>query len=125
MDDQIFSYPAVAGSFYNITGVNFLSFGDVKIYPRSIADIEVTGTVSVAENTAEVNLYPNPATHTVRVNSPANATIAIYNMTGALVYSELSVATSTLIDVEALNTGVYQVVVTENNTTSTTRLIVE
>ena len=123
IDDEMFSYAAVTGNYYDVTGVNFLSFGDVKIFPRSIADIVVTGYASVSENEIELSIYPNPAKEFVTINTANNSTVAIYTITGELVYAGNSIAKT--IDVSALTTGIYSVVVTTENNTSSTRLIVE
>lgn len=125
IDDEMFSYTATLGNYYSITGVNFLSFGDVKIYPRSIDDITVTGFASVVDNNASaISIYPNPANDQLTINTTNNnATVAIYSVTGELVYTGNT--TNKVIDITALNAGVYAVVVSTENSTSSTRLVVE
>ena len=83
----------------------------------------VTGYSGITENTSSISLYPNPANAVVTVNVAPTATVAVYNMAGALVYS--ANGNVKMIDVSAFNAGVYQVVVTDNNAVSTERLIVK
>lgn len=123
IDDEIYSYTATNGNIYSVTGVTFLSFGDVKIYPRSMDDIVVEGSVSIDENVTELGLYPNPASDIVTFNVSATAHVAIYNVAGALVHTVNGNVTT--IDVSAFEAGIYQVVVTDNNRTATERLIVK
>lgn len=123
IDDEMFAYSPIVGNYYAITGVTFLSFGDVKIYPRMIEDIEVTGYAGIEENVSSISLYPNPANSIVTLTVPADATIAIYSMTGEVVYS----ANGNLktIDVSNFATGVYQVMISTTTGKSTERLIVQ
>ena len=85
VDDQIYTYVPVLGNAYDITGVTFLSFSEVKIYPRIAADIVTTGYASVEENIA-FSIYPNPATSSVKLNVQADALVTIYALTGELIY---------------------------------------
>ncbi len=122
VDDEMFSYTPALNNYYNITGVSFLSFGETKVYPRMLSDIEVTGYAGIEENENGFNLYPNPATEMITLNVNATALVNIYSVDGALVYSANGNVNT--IDVSSFDTGVYQVVVTENATTMTERLIV-
>lgn len=87
----------------------------------------------IADNTlAGMKLYPNPATNDVHVAivsaESANATLAIYNLVGQMVYSENVALTegNNLIDVNinSLNAGIYMVNVKTAKGTSTQKLIV-
>lgn len=123
IDDEMFSYTPTIGNYYSITGVTFLSFGDVKIYPRMLSDIEVTGYNSIDENELTFSIYPNPATEFVTFNVSQTAAVSIYALTGELVYSANGNVKT--IDVSAFATGVYQVVITENEISSTAQLVVQ
>lgn len=123
IDDEIFSYTATLGNFYNITGVSFLSFGEVKIYPRSIEDIETSGYASIDENANEVSVYPNPAQTFVNLAVDANAMVTIYAATGAIVYQELGNVKT--IDVSNFESGLYMIVVNNGETSTTTQLMVK
>jgi hypothetical protein len=123
VDDEMYTYTPALNSYYNITGVSFLSFGETKVYPRMLSDIEVTGYAGIDSPEANsINIYPNPANEFVTLNVSSNASVVIYSIDGAVVYKENGNINT--IDVSAFDAGVYQVVVTENETTMTERLIV-
>ncbi len=123
IDDEMFSYTPTIGNYYSITGVTFLSFGDVKIYPRMLSDIEVTGYNSIDEQTAKFNIYPNPATEFVTFDIPQSAAVSIYALTGELIYTANGNVQK--VDLTDLSAGVYQVVITSNESTTTQQLVVQ
>lgn len=123
IDDEMFSYTPTIGNYYSVRGVTNLSFGEVKIYPRMIEDIEVTGYASITENQLSVSLYPNPATTFVKITVAADANVVIYNMTGEVVYSANGNVNT--IDVSDFATGMYQVMISTNEGTRTEKLIVQ
>jgi hypothetical protein len=122
IDDEMFSYPAVLGTYYDITGVTFLSFGDVKMYPRMASDVVDAGSSSVAENELITAVYPNPASTFLTVQVPTEAIVNIYSMTGQLIYT--ATGNSKTIDVSNFSKGVYQLVVTLNEEVSTSQFSV-
>jgi len=118
------NYTSTVGNYYTVTGVRHLSFGENKIYPRDEAnDIIITGYNSVKENSSNVSIYPNPATSNVTVKG-VNGTIEVYSISGAKIYTNVVNGTLNL-NVENFTNGVYFIKVTENNQTSTYKLIVE
>jgi hypothetical protein len=124
VDDQIIDdYPVTptVGNAYTVTGVAFLSFGEVKYLPRIAADIVVTGFASVEENTAELSIYPNPATDMIVLNVQPTAMVQIYAISGALVYE----GQGKTIDVSSFEPGAYIVTVLQNETVSTQKLMVK
>lgn len=123
VDDQIFEYTAIAGNYYNVSGIAFLSFGEVKIYPRILADIEVTGYAGISEEVSNMNIYPNPASEIINLTISPEATVAIYNVVGELIYNATSNVKT--INVSAFPAGLYHVVITENEQTSTQQLVVQ
>jgi hypothetical protein len=117
-------YVSTVGNHYSVIGVRHLSYGENKIYPRDEAtDITITGYASINENKSNVSIYPNPATSNVTVKG-VNGQVEVYSISGAKVYSNVINGTL-LINVEDLTNGVYFIKVTENNGTSTYKLIVE
>lgn len=121
IDDQIYSYTPLAGNYYNVTGVTFLSFSEVKIYPRISADIEVTGFAGIQENSLG-QIYPNPTNQFVNINIDANANFVIYNINGEQVYSGFG---NEIVDVTNFASGIYSIQVSKENTVETYRLIVK
>lgn len=124
IDDQVIdTYPIVptVGNAYEVTGIPFLSFSEVKILPRIAADINVTGFAGIEENNS-FTLYPNPANAVVVLNVQPDAVVRIYSVTGALVYEAIG---ETTIDVSNFEAGIYHVTVLQNETTSTQKLSVQ
>jgi len=121
IDDQIYQHVATLNDVYEITGVTFLSFGEVKVYPRIPADIVVLGYAGINENSS-FTMYPNPASESVFVNLQSNAIVRVYAMNGALIYEGIG---ESLLDISTFEPGIYQVTVLQNETTSTQKLIVK
>lgn len=121
IDDQIYQHTATLNDVYEITGVTFLSFGEVKIYPRIPADINVLGYAGLEENT-NLSIYPNPASEFVKLSLGTDAVIKIYTVTGELVYTGSG---NDLIDISAFESGIYMVSALKNDETHVTKLVVE
>ena len=121
IDDQIYQHTATLNDVYAITGVTFLSFGEVKIYPRIAADIDVLGYAGIETETADLSVYPNPADIMITLNVTPTAMVQIYSISGALVYE----GQGKTVDVSAFEPGVYQITVLENETLSTQKLVVK
>ncbi|MBK9192951.1 MAG: T9SS type A sorting domain-containing protein [Crocinitomicaceae bacterium] len=121
-DDDIFPYhlTAVVGNWYMVTGVSHYTFSEAKILPRDINDISTTG-VNGIEEVASFSLYPNPASNYVAINVAPNAVVRIYDIHGKLILESVG---ENLLDVSAFENGIYQVVVIENEMTSSQKLIV-
>ncbi|MFT5078864.1 MAG: choice-of-anchor B domain-containing protein [Planctomycetota bacterium] len=74
--------------------------------------------------TIEVSIFPNPANETVTINSPNKDvnSLALFDITGKLLYSNPTVSASTTIDVSSFSKGVY---VLRINDAVTKKIIVE
>ncbi|MUU78216.1 endonuclease [Winogradskyella endarachnes] len=77
-------------------------------------------------NIETIELYPNPVNHnlTVELKSNIDTTIEIFNMLGKQIVKNIINKTSTL-NLEALNTGIYIVKITQGNSTITKKLVKE
>lgn len=84
------------------------------------------GGLSVGDNsTMGLSLFPNPVRNglvTIKTNSNQPLQVAVYDVLGKQVISK-TLSNNTL-NVSGLKAGIYLVQVTENNTTSTKKLIV-
>jgi len=75
-----------------------------------VTDVEVYGTEfdAVEEvGTAKLDIYPNPATSTIKLNVEDDATVEIIDMTGRMVKSVNATAGSNTVDVSELSSGIY------------------
>ncbi|MBI3135617.1 MAG: T9SS type A sorting domain-containing protein [Bacteroidetes bacterium] len=121
IDDQIYQHVATLNNVYEITGVTFLSFGEVKIFPRIPADINILAYAGIEENN-DFTIYPNPANDLLVLNVLPTALVQIYSISGSLVYEANG---KTTLDISALEPGIYMVNVLQNETVSTQKLVVE
>ena len=80
----------------------------------------ITSSNNVAKQ--ELNIYPNPATTSVKIPSGFES-VKIYSITGNLIFKELN--PSNTLDISFLNTGVYMVQAINRNIISTTQLIIK
>ncbi|MFL9842803.1 T9SS type A sorting domain-containing protein [Flavobacterium rhizosphaerae] len=74
------------------------------------------------------SIYPNPSDDkniTVSYNSGQNATVNIYSITGARVFTAQMQSNMQAINLSSLNAGIYIVTLTTGNATATQKLIVK
>lgn len=85
-----------------------------------------TRTLSLEDNiTSTFNLYPNPVRNglvTIKTNSNQPLQVGVFDVLGKQVISKT--VTNNTLNVSALKSGIYLVQVTENNVTSTKKLVV-
>lgn len=78
----------------------------VNVYYLKV-EAAVTGNAEVFRNNSSVNIYPNPATDKVYVDSKEPVQVAIYNLTGKMVKSRFMESSQDFISVDDLAPGVY------------------
>lgn len=126
VDDDLMpaSFTSTVGNVYTVAGVRHLSFSEVKILPRELADIITTGINSIDENGVTISLYPNPATNNFVVSGIENGNYAIYTMNGSIV-SEGNLIKNSNINISNYSPGIYMIKLTSNGETSTHKLIIK
>ncbi len=84
-------------------------------------------TESVEEMTANFNIYPNPATSTIFVESAldTNAQVSILDLTGRCVKEVEITKTVTAINVEDVEKGVYFISVEQNDNRKVEKLVIK
>jgi len=87
-----------------------------------IASIDNTASVN-EEQLDTLNIYPNPTKDFVTIKGKANTIYTIYDYTGKLIFSKKANTTNTIIDLSELNSGVYIVKATLNDTASFSKII--
>jgi DNA/RNA endonuclease YhcR with UshA esterase domain len=121
-DDDIFAYhfTAVVGSDYDVTGIGHYSFGDYKILPRDINDINLV--VGIDELTAnQANVYPNPAKEQITFETKNNGfDLTITDITGKVIFNQNVVTNKTSVNLNRFNTGVYFYTISNDNQVVTT-----
>ena len=84
VDDLLFSYTPIINYLYDVTGPMTYNYGAYKLLPRDAADINQF--VGLIENRdAVLDIYPNPSSDYIQINSPRTTNASLYNMNGSLV----------------------------------------
>jgi len=100
--------------------------GSTQIYPRSLADIDVTlGINDVTLN--NFSIYPNPVNYgNFNINSKNNQSfdIEIYNVFGKRVM-QLNQIQNQNINVNSLQSGVYLIKINQNEVSTTKKIIIK
>lgn len=97
-----------------------------KYYTLGYSSVRLAETTSI-ENLEKnsVKVFPNPATNVLYVESRFASILSIYDISGRLVLKEKISGGSEMIDVSALNRGVYVVRLEANNEIETLKLIIK
>lgn len=129
-DSTVYFIKAKTGDIWKVIMTGFISgasgngsyiFSKQKLTTASVNELEENVTMIV---------YPNPAKENVSLvlDNKSNATIAIYNVLGALVYTT-DVAGNGLqtvnVPVNELNNGIYHVTCTSNGKTVSQKMLVQ
>ncbi|MEL6637733.1 MAG: phospholipase D-like domain-containing protein [Bacteroidota bacterium] len=91
IDDLIFAFSPQLNTDYNVTGPMTYTFGNYKVLPRSMADIEIALPLYFTTPPLEKDLRTNQLTFTWETNVPASTALA-YGLTPSL---ELGTITGT------------------------------
>lgn len=77
--------------------------------------IETTGISGITGNSA-IKVYPNPATDVLNIDGvKASCNIRLYDISGRLLLQQTAFTNQTLINIGSFASGIYQLVITENN----------
>lgn len=126
VDDMMYAYtPTISPPYYIVQGPLHYSFDEWKIEPRDANDISVSFGIEEQIQLA-IRLYPNPVADqlTLTMDEPIEGAIAtIYAVDGRLVKKAVVTGSTTLLDVSELTNGIYDVVITGDQTIATNRFI--
>ena len=102
-------------TIYDISGLVDYSFGNYKILPRDIDDIdEITSTYFQNIDT-DFTIYPNPCNLSVlQLSITHNSTVKIFSSTGKMCFSQHINPGKHSIDISKFSKGIY--LVSMNNT---------
>ncbi|MGE4346759.1 MAG: T9SS type A sorting domain-containing protein [Flavobacteriaceae bacterium] len=133
-EDQFVFAGDYTGSSHPFFGTFQPEFGPYELPFYGGRDVFVAsytsgGSASVQEiTTAEIKLYPNPAKDVFYIETPElseNTSVQLFDLSGKLLLEQKITANQTAIDIQGLNSGVYLVKTTNNQGTSTQKLIVK
>ena len=110
-----------AGTYYFVIS----AAGEYTVDIRLASDVEEEDdTENVNEFTKAFNVYPNPATSVVFVESSVNAKASIIDMIGRSV-KEVEFTGNAAIDIEDLNRGIYFISIQGENSQHVQKLVVK
>ena len=96
---------------------------DAKSLKKSNA-ITTTNYLGATDfTTSKVNLYPNPSTGIVQINTAETVKVTIVDMLGKIVYENSSVDGQTQINLSSFQKGIYMAKIVGENTIQTEKII--
>ena len=125
-----------------LTGVKEVTYNDltpltayyVVVVAKNEADewVVVKGEVTTPEGigyeeieATQFNVYPNPATSTVFVETNGNAQVSIIDVTGRVVKEMVITDNVSAINIEDINEGVYFIMIQNENNRIVEKLVVK
>jgi hypothetical protein len=107
-----------------ITGFTSLTDGE-ELVIKEIRTIENKGIENMLTGSDEIRIYPNPASSILNISMPGNqsAEIYLYNLSGKVVYHEITTDAEKTIDLTELTEGLYILSVSTTNTYFTKKVI--
>ena len=86
----------------------------------------IAGNVGLDEEKIELNVFPNPADDIVNINwnESSSATITLRDLSGKVVYNEVSNGTNTTLNTSEYASGIYMLDVNINGVSSITKLVI-
>jgi len=73
----------------------------------------------------EINIYPNPADEFVNIDSPLGSAITIFDMSGRIVDNIENTNSEIKINLNTYNSGLYTILITNDGSVATKKLIVK
>ncbi|MCK9613382.1 MAG: DUF6130 family protein [Bacteroidales bacterium] len=122
----IFGFPtAVVGSYYDVTGVVYFTWGDFVLEPRDINDITLHS--SIEENTGNYfSIYPNPVSDVINIKTEKKINkITVINLLGEKVFEYNVTEQNSKIFVTNLQNGIYFLSFMNGNTIEGTRTFIK
>ncbi|MFH0895412.1 MAG: T9SS type A sorting domain-containing protein [Bacteroidota bacterium] len=126
MDNLFAFFTPTIGAHYNVTGLVYYTYSKFRIEPRNAADVELISGINESANST-FNLYPNPATDVLNIQSSKNiAQVIITDVQGKVVSTRLVNESNIQLNTTSFLPGLYLLqLINEDGTTGTRRFIVE
>lgn len=101
----------VLGTAYNVTGIDYFSYGAFEIQPRMTSDVEIASGIADAGVLATVQVGPNPATDHLSVNlgqaANSNVLYTLTDLQGRTMQSGTFTGARGELSVASMATGFY------------------
>ncbi|MDB4710164.1 choice-of-anchor J domain-containing protein [Flavobacteriales bacterium] len=106
VDDFFFPFTPIANQVYDVSGLVDYSFGEFKILPRDIDDIDAV-TAIINNETISFSIYPNPTTNFITIELNQNSKINIIDAIGKNCFTETMSRGVNTINISNLPKGNY------------------
>ncbi|MBN2669339.1 MAG: T9SS type A sorting domain-containing protein [Bacteroidales bacterium] len=121
--ETVTNFSITTSGTYNL---GFFAYSDPDQYLLLIDDVSIDVADGINNSISEqISIYPNPASDLLNINTDLNSEISIYSIAGQLVYRTKTVNTSTVINLDAFNSGNYIIKIQNINEIVTQKLVVE
>ncbi|MCF8460336.1 MAG: T9SS type A sorting domain-containing protein [Flavobacteriales bacterium] len=111
------------------SGMDDTPNGNSVLYVDNLSFDGLINSVNDFQDASELSLYPNPANQAITIATDAmntkNASVQIYSLTGALVKTVPLMRDNQNVDVSGLANGTYVVTVSDTESISRTKLVVQ
>lgn len=117
----------VLGVNYDVTGVVTYGFEEYNLQPRFAADISLSTSIGELAG-ATITLFPNPANDLVTMDLgglTGRTEYVLHDATGRVVLADVATEVRSVIDVKALNNGIYMMTLRNGNKSMSTRIVVQ
>lgn len=108
IDDVMYLFSPTLGTNYEVVGPVTYAFGDYRILPRDVNDVNAVSSVDEFEY-FEISIYPNPTSDVLIIESEEynGIVLNVRDLTGRMVISQQLNQTRTSLDVSGLSQGNY------------------
>lgn len=104
---SIFKFNPTVGLYYNVTGVVDYNFGNFKLLPRDIMDIQLATSIEEINN-YKVSVYPNPVQNQLNFElNASNFSVRIIDVTGKTISYTSTLSNKLKVNTTSLNNGIY------------------
>lgn len=120
VDGFIFPYGPTVSTIYNVTGVVDFNFGNFKILPRNINDVQISTSINEFDN-VKVAVYPNPVQNFINFDlNINNYSVRIVDITGKTVSNTIATSNKHKVNTTNFNNGIYFYTISNNGNIITT-----
>ncbi|MBR6437657.1 MAG: C10 family peptidase [Bacteroidales bacterium] len=110
--------------YYKVTAYSSACESDPALTNDNEDYVVVTVPYSVAENSVNAKLYPNPTTGNLRIEAQDLNTVAVFNLVGQKVYEENVNGGECVINMREFGNGIYMVRINAANGSTTQKVSV-
>lgn len=120
IDDVMYSYTPALNVKYNVTGLGFYSYSEVKILPRDAADIQDATSINTLGS--KISIYPNPSNGIFNINFKDTYNLEVMNIAGKIIDSRNLTGNSRI---ELKTSGLYFIKISNKEGSYIQKVIVQ